>query len=353
MAHHSENKPATLREVAAAAGVNPSTVSRAMRGDPRLRPETRERIKALARQMNYRPNPFLTAFTTQVRNRRVTSGQAAIAIIDTYSQPWSAEYQAGICSRAADHGFSVDTLRTRELAGGVEEAARIIRARGIRGAVILPVENQTTMNGFDFRPLASATIDLSLRSHPLHRASPDYFQGMQLAIDTLHSRRCKRIGFCTDRSEINRIGQRWLGGYLAWHAQGDPGEFVKPHISRTGDIQFDGPHRKMADAHWRACRDDFEKWLDSERPDAIISNDNYFETWLHELGRRVPGDTAFASLGLNQSMKHSGVDQRGEHIGAAAMDLVASQLYRNEYGLPFIPTTILVPSIWIDGTTTF
>jgi DNA-binding LacI/PurR family transcriptional regulator len=345
----------TLRDIADAAGVNPSTVSRAMRGDPRLRPETRAQIQDLARQMRYRPNPFVTAFATHVRNHRNLPNQATIAVLDTYSDElasagWVVRYEQGIRERAADHGFAVDVLRLRDHGGGAD-AGKVIDARGIRGVIIMPVRGQTVLTGLDFRSLAASTIDLSLRHPLLHRASPDYFQGIQLALDTLHARRYRRIGFCTNRGEVRRIGSRWLGGYLAWHSDGLPEEHVAPHIN---------PHEEASDedtakaaAHWRECRDAFARWLEQEKPDAIVSNDTFFEAWLRELGRRVPGDVAFGSLGLALGASvHAGIDQRCEQVGAAAMDLVISQIYRNEYGLPLIPTTVLVPSTWVDGETT-
>ncbi len=46
----------TIRDIAAVCGVNPSTVSRALRDDPRVKSETREKIIAMAREHGYNPN---------------------------------------------------------------------------------------------------------------------------------------------------------------------------------------------------------------------------------------------------------------------------------------------------------
>ena len=52
------SRPARLHDVARAAGVHVSTVSRVINnsGDVAVRPETRERILAAARDLQYRPN---------------------------------------------------------------------------------------------------------------------------------------------------------------------------------------------------------------------------------------------------------------------------------------------------------
>lgn len=341
-----------LRDIAAALNVHPSTVSRALRGDPRLSPETRDKVTALALEMQYRPNPYLTTLATQVRNHRVSRHRATIAVLDTCQREWEERYTNGITRRAADHGFAVEIFATSELSGGIEEASRIVYARGIRGVVVLPVLEQTMMTEFDFSKMASATIDPSLRHPMLHRACPDYFQGMQLAVDTLHARRYRRIGFCSCHEEIRRIGVRWLGAYLSWQEQGAPDEYVKPHINRMKDAVPVDP--KELEAYWRQCRDAFAQWLEQEKPDVIISNSPNYESWLQELGYQIPSDIAFASLGtfLGTQPHATGIDQRPEQVGAAAVDLVASQIYRNEYGIPLIPTTVSVPAVWVDGTTT-
>ncbi len=46
----------TLRDIARACGKDISTVSRALRRDPRVKPETRDTILVLAKRMGYRPN---------------------------------------------------------------------------------------------------------------------------------------------------------------------------------------------------------------------------------------------------------------------------------------------------------
>lgn len=48
--------PVTIKTIAKQCGMDISTVSRALRGDERVKPETRERIRALADALGYRPN---------------------------------------------------------------------------------------------------------------------------------------------------------------------------------------------------------------------------------------------------------------------------------------------------------
>lgn len=340
---------ATLRDVAAGAGVNVSTASRALRRDPRITEATRRRVEEAARIVGYRPNPYVAAFAAQMRSRHSAPARATIAVLETEmagdaSVPWFRRYFDGIAAAAASQGFAIDRLRLGD--PGLESVAkigRVLRARGIRGLVIMPA--RVSLRGIPFDSLAAATIDLSLRWPAIHRATPDYFQGMQLALDHLHAMGRRRIGFCSTRSEVARIGERWLGGHLAWQRMHPRLPRIEPHF---GEAPRNLPTAEAMAAQWRCMRDDFSRWLDRERPDAIISNLAYIPAWLRELGVRVPGEVLFASLGLDEGDQAPGIDQRSERVGAAAVEIVSSQIYRNDYGPPDVPTTVFVPGIWRD-----
>lgn len=75
---------ATLREVAAHVGVSTATAARVLRDDPtlRVRPETRERVLAGARELRYRPNRLARG----LRTRR--SGTIAVFLPDPRNLGW-------------------------------------------------------------------------------------------------------------------------------------------------------------------------------------------------------------------------------------------------------------------------
>ena len=47
----------SIKDVAREAGVSVTTVSHALNGKGRLNPDTRERVRSVARQLGYTPNP--------------------------------------------------------------------------------------------------------------------------------------------------------------------------------------------------------------------------------------------------------------------------------------------------------
>ena len=73
-----------LREVAAAANVCVMTVSLALRDNPRISAGTRDRIKRLAAELGYHPDPELSRLMNHLRASRTARGRIGVALIDFY-----------------------------------------------------------------------------------------------------------------------------------------------------------------------------------------------------------------------------------------------------------------------------
>ena len=58
----------TIRDVAAKAGVHPSTVSRVFSGHPRISEETSKRVLAVAEELGFRPNAIARSLSIQQTN---------------------------------------------------------------------------------------------------------------------------------------------------------------------------------------------------------------------------------------------------------------------------------------------
>ena len=91
---------ARLEDVARAAGVSKSTVSRVLSGDPTLsvRDETRERVRALAQELDYRPHPVARALATPA------TGALAL-LVPNLSNPAYVEIIRGAYRRARERGY--------------------------------------------------------------------------------------------------------------------------------------------------------------------------------------------------------------------------------------------------------
>src|SRR4051812_24271306 len=75
-----------LRDIAGAANVSVMTVSLALRGNPRIPLPTRDRVKRLAQQLGYQPDPELSRLMKHLRVSRMTRGRVGIALVDFYPE---------------------------------------------------------------------------------------------------------------------------------------------------------------------------------------------------------------------------------------------------------------------------
>ena len=347
-------RPVTMRNIAEAAGVHQSTVSRALRNDPLISEQVRKDIQAVASKLNYRPNPFVQAFTAQVRGYRRSPTHAAIAIIESQDKDFLKRYRKGASEHAAELGFDVNSLSLQDLNDSTSRLNDIIKARGIRGVLIMPVPLDNQISTLNFDHLASATIDYSLKSPHINRAAPNYFQNMQTALNKLNSLGYRRIGFCTYREEINHIGHHWLGAFKAWQTLQPTDERVSVHLNPFSNkkiLSLQGEKEGVA-ALWDKNKQSFSNWVTKCKPDVVISNGFFFYSWLKELKYKIPQEIGFTTLNYYQDLPHiSGIDENHETIAASAIDLILGQFHRNEYCLPIHRKTVLIEGTWNDGKT--
>lgn len=127
-------RSAVMTDVAELAGVSHQTVSRVLHDSPNVRGETRERVLAAIRQLNYRPNTVARALVT---GRSRTLG--VVTFDTTLYGP--ATTLLGIEQAAHDAGYAVivsslRSLNRRTVLGAIEQ----LRNQGVDGvAVIAPM----------------------------------------------------------------------------------------------------------------------------------------------------------------------------------------------------------------------
>jgi DNA-binding LacI/PurR family transcriptional regulator len=123
-----------MADVAQLAGVSYQTVSRVLNDSPHVRGETRERVLAAIRQLDYRPNSVARALVT---GRSKTLG--VVSFDTTLYGP--ASTLLGIEQAAHDAGYAVSITSLRSLnRGTVLAAIQQLRDQGVDGvAVIAPL----------------------------------------------------------------------------------------------------------------------------------------------------------------------------------------------------------------------
>lgn len=224
----------TLKLVAARAEVSLATAARVLRDDPTLsvRPATRERVQAAARDLGYRPNRVASG----LRTRR--TGSIAIVLPDPQNLMWG------------------ETLRAIERAAGERDYVVVIA--DAHGPTLDPTQlGRFVLEGrMDGLLVAFATVADELVEQiagrglplvPINSRSPfvdgsvtmDDEAGSRIAVDHLVERGHRRIGFVAGRADTD-VGRRREAGYRAgMAAHGLP---VDPGWVVGGDFTERGAH---------------------------------------------------------------------------------------------------------------
>lgn len=319
------------------------TVSRVFSHSPRVSPVTRRRVLAAARALKYEPDPHLARMMKLVRSRKAPRMRAVLAVIREdlpEDGPRAPTYQyvslGDIQHRAAQHGYHAEEFWLGRDGTTPTRLADILHARGIEGVIVSPQPSQKLCAQFDYSSFAAATFGYGLAQPSLHRAAGNMTLGIQLAVAELTARGYQRIGLAVTEWIDTRAEHAYSGAML--HAQQSV-----PRSMRVPLLLFpDNDLSRGAKA--------FREWMKTHRPDALISFDQHVPGWLREMGLRIPGDVGLVVHDWTGQMgEFAGIHQRREHVAAAAVDLVATQLLHHERGVPEVPRQILIPPAWIDG----
>jgi len=93
-------------------------------------------------------------------------------------------------------------------------------------------------------------------------------------------------------------------------------------------------------------------WVRRHRPDVVLGTNARLLDQLAAGGWRAPRDLGWVHLDwLPEHRPQAGVHGNSELTGAAAVDLVVSQLHRGETGPPPHAVHHLVSGVWIPGDT--
>jgi hypothetical protein len=91
-------------------------------------------------------------------------------------------------------------------------------------------------------------------------------------------------------------------------------------------------------------------WLKSRGADVAVYLQGDRRYLLESAGWRVPQKIAFVSLSKDREMAGvAGVVQSAAALGTAAVDLVAAQLQRNEFGRQRYPLKVMLDGDWTPG----
>lgn len=199
-------RTATLKDVARAANVDPSTASRILRDDPAqvVRPDTRRRVLVAAESLGYRAN-------ASARSLRTGRSDVIGLLIPDLDNVGFTDVTHGVQSAAAEAGYLVMLIDAHALQQNEKLYGRLVFEGRLDGLLV-----------------AFARVDDRLAAHLTHRGIPlvlvnrrapgvpasvvvDDQLGARMAIDHLAALGHRRIGHITGARNTDTSQRRELG----------------------------------------------------------------------------------------------------------------------------------------------
>lgn len=179
----------SITDVARRAGVTPAVVSRVLNGDPKLqvRAETRDRVLAAARELDYTPSHAARAL------RHSRSGAIGLAVHDL-ANPLYGEIILGAQKAAADAGYVLLLADIDALARGDETFHRAVHGGAIDGLLLQRSGNASDRKIIQTASARIPTVLLNDRSTTLASVALDDAVGARLATQHLLDLGHTRIG---------------------------------------------------------------------------------------------------------------------------------------------------------------
>jgi hypothetical protein len=326
-----------MADVAAKAGVSASTVCRALKADPQIPAETRERVRAAAQAMGYAPDPLLSAFASRRRGKTAGTDVTTIAFVTKFpgrktwrQNPYYRRLFDGAQDRARQLGYDLQDFWLGEPGMTGERLSNILYHRGISAVFVAPTPRARSHISLRWDRFSCITIGYSLIRPDLHRVSAHNFHGILTTVRELRRAGYKRIGFCVFKDTSKRVDDLWLAGFLLCQ------RLIK-------DVSLSYLVVEDSSAHT------IPGWCRKEKIEVLIGAEPGVLSELRK-GGGFPGEIDYAAGSWNdEEPEIAGLDQLPDQIGATAVDLVIGQLQRGERGVPKMASTTMVEGLWRSG----
>lgn len=304
----------TIRDVAAAAGVSPATVSRVLNQRVEVGSDLRERVLAAVTELGYRPNG-------PARSLRKRATTVLGIIITDVQNPFFTSMVRGIEDAAQRVGYSVVLANSDEDQDKQQRYLEVAAAEQMAGVVLAPARQSS--KGLDTvvgQGIPVVTVDRRLRGEQVDSVMVNNHKAAHDATKHLIERGRRRIGIVTGPLDTT-TGARRLAGYKA--ALKEAGLPLDEDLVAKADFRLEGGYEAT------------RKLLRHASPDALFASNNLMTMGalqaLAEDGVDIPSDIAvvgFDDLSWATALRPplTAVRQPTYEIGQQATELLLQRI---------------------------
>jgi DNA-binding LacI/PurR family transcriptional regulator len=335
--------PVRQRDIAERLGVSLMTISLALRAHPSISKARIAEVKRTAREMGYRPNAMASALAHRKWTHARRNVATTLAWLNHWENPRNLRHQRefdlywrGAAEAAHQLGYRLEEFIWSD-AMPPSRLEKIFLTRNIQGIIIPPHPTPPDWTEWRFEQFSLVRIGHSVGNLPVHVISTDQVRGSLLAFRETSRRGYRRIGLVTSAwAERNTL---FAAGFLLGQSQS------------SGNAAL--PMLRLEDASPEISAKDLSKlgqWIRRFRPDAILTDAGSVKKMLSQLKCDVPGEIGLAIFSASGDGV-AGVNQNSADVGKMAVEILISQIHRNERGIPPTGHMHLVTPGWLDGGT--
>jgi LacI family transcriptional regulator len=306
---------ATIRDVAAAAGVSPATVSRVLNGKVEVAQHLRDRVTTAVARLGYRPNGLARSLRTQAT-------QVLGVVISDITNPFFTAVVRGVEDAAQAAGYSVILANSDEDLAKERQYLEVAAAEQFAGVVLSPASSQRTdISLLDQYGIPVVTVDRRLRLNSVDSVLINNYGAAKVATSHLAEQGCRRIALISGPTSTT-TGERRLAGFRA--ALKQAGLRGDPSLVKRADFRVEGGYTAAMEL------------LSSPRPpDGLLVSNNLMSIGalqaIGELGLHLPEDLAFAAfdgIGMARALRPTltVVEQPTYEIGTCAAELLLQRV---------------------------
>jgi LacI family transcriptional regulator len=332
----------TIKDVALACGVSEATVSYVVNGKKTLKPDTREKVFRVMREMNYHPS----AVARGLAQKRVHTLGVLFGVVDPVAclvEPYVCGVLTGVMAQAQKDGFNL-TLFTEQWKNPEESAPALRDGRTDGILVVGPQLNWEILDTLN--QLSVPTVAISAQTHG-NTASVDVdnFAGAHLAASHLLESGHRRIAYLSGNEDLASYQPRLDGFCEALKEFG-----VEPKKELLLLSRFDGT---LA----------FEQTIgllnSPEPPTAICAGNDKIALQViaaaDSVGIKVPSELSVIGFDDIPASRHSNpalttIRQPLHQIGETAATLLIKQIVDKQHTISTTPI-FLAPELIVRNST--
>lgn len=315
------NKRITIKDIARELNIHHSTVSRALRNDPRVNEKTRDQVLAFAREHGYQTNMN----AVQLRGTR---NNAIALIVPNINHSFFSDVVSTLTNLAYEKGYVISVFQSNEKYMQEKEIINTIIQHDFAGVIVSIAKD--TVNSDHFRLLEKFGIPLVFFDRVCEdiESSKVLINNLEIVFDAteyLISKGYKRIAHITGTTEINVFRDRHRA-YLA--------AIQKYNLEYKNALTVD------EDFTVQLGKDIFKEWLNSEnRPDAVISSSIHISMGILMEARKhnikIPENLGLITFGTFMNAEAlepqiSSIEQPENEIAELSFELLEKLMNRDE-----------------------